>query len=109
MWQRDSSTKEPPREFTIVGVSPPAFFGTDVGQRFDVAIPIGTESLLRGIDSSLGLPTRNWLRIMVRLRPDQTVEAGTATLRGIQSQIREVVLPAVPEGCARSFSKNPLP
>ncbi len=94
--------------FTIVGVSPPAFFGTDVGQRFDVAIPIGTESLLRGIDSSLGLPTRNWLRIMVRLRPDQTVEAGTATLRGIQAQIREVVLAAVPEGLRAVVLKEPL-
>ena len=28
--------------FTIVGVTPPGFFGLDVGRTFDVAIPLGT-------------------------------------------------------------------
>ena len=31
--------------FTIVGVTPPGFFGLDVGRTFDVAIPLGTEPL----------------------------------------------------------------
>src|SRR6185436_9414715 len=34
--------------FTIVGVTPPDFTGAEVGRTFDVAIPIGTESLIRG-------------------------------------------------------------
>jgi putative ABC transport system permease protein len=34
--------------FPIVGVAPPGFFGVDVGRTFDVAIPIGTEPLIRG-------------------------------------------------------------
>jgi len=34
--------------FTIVGVTPPAFFGADVGRTFDVIVPIGTDSLVRG-------------------------------------------------------------
>ena len=34
--------------FTIVGVAPPQFFGVDVGRTFDVALPIGTATLVRG-------------------------------------------------------------
>ena len=29
--------------YTIIGVTPPEFFGAEVGRKFDVAIPIGTE------------------------------------------------------------------
>ena len=34
--------------FTIIGVSPPAFFGTDVGRTFDVAVPLGFKPLTDG-------------------------------------------------------------
>ena len=37
--------------FTIVGVTPPTFFGAEVGRTFDVAIPLGTEPLIRGKES----------------------------------------------------------
>jgi predicted permease len=84
--------------FTIVGVTPAAFFGIDVGQRFDVAVPLGTEPLMRGVDSSLDSPLRNWLTIMVRHRGDQTPEAGTAILRGLQPQIRDSLVSGIPEG-----------
>ena len=83
--------------FTIVGVTPPGFFGIDVGQRFDVAVPLGTEPLMRGADSSLDLPLRNWLTIIVRLRGDQTAESGTAILRGLQPQIRAALVSGIPE------------
>ena len=39
--------------FTIVGVLPPEFVGTEVGRSLDVAIPIGAEPLIRGNESSL--------------------------------------------------------
>src|SRR5262245_29293713 len=39
--------------FTIVGVTPVGFFGPEVGRAFDVAIPIGTEPLVRGRESAL--------------------------------------------------------
>src|SRR5262249_15055291 len=34
--------------YTVIGVTGPDFFGTEVGRTFDVAIPIGTEPLVRG-------------------------------------------------------------
>jgi putative ABC transport system permease protein len=82
--------------FTIVGVTTAGFFGIDVGQRFDVAVPLGTEPLMRGVDSSLDSPLRNWLTIMVRLRGDQTSEAGTAIVRGLQPQIRTALISGIP-------------
>ncbi|HLG54393.1 MAG TPA: ABC transporter permease [Vicinamibacterales bacterium] len=93
--------------FTIVGVMPRGFFGTDVGQRVDVVVPLGTEPLVRGVDSSLELATRNWLTIIVRLRRDQSADTGTAILRGIQPQIREAVISAVPDELRTIVLKEP--
>ena len=79
--------------FTIVGVTPPEFFGVDVGRTFDVAIPIGTEPLIRGKESSLDRRSNWWLNVMVRLKPDQSLAAAETTLRGVQPQIREATIP----------------
>ena len=62
--------------FTIVGVAPPDFFGVDVGRTFDVAIPIGTEPLIRGKESSLDRRSNWWLSVMIRLKAEQSLEAG---------------------------------
>jgi predicted permease len=79
--------------FTIVGVTPPGFFGVDVGRTFDVAIPIGTEPIIRGKESSLDRRSNWWLNVMVRLRPGQSIESAQAALRGVQPQIREATMP----------------
>ena len=79
--------------YTIIGVTPPDFFGTEVGRKFDVAIPIGTEPLVRGKETSLDRRSNWWLSIIFRLAPDQDVAAATAALRGVQPQIREVTMP----------------
>jgi putative ABC transport system permease protein len=79
--------------FTIVGVAPPDFFGTEVGRTFDVVIPLGTEPLIRGKESVLDRRSTWWLSMMVRLKPDQTFESATRTLRGIQPQVREATVP----------------
>ena len=79
--------------FTIVGVAPPDFFGVDVGRTFDVVIPIGTEPVIRGKESSLDRRSTWWLGIMVRTRPGQTLDAAVKALLGVQPQIREATLP----------------
>ena len=79
--------------FTIVGVTPPDFFGVDVGRTFDVVIPIGTEPLIRGKESSLDRRSNWWLAIFVRIKPEQTLESATMALRGVQPQMREATLP----------------
>jgi hypothetical protein len=51
--------------FTVVGVTPPDFFGPEVGRTFDVAIPLGDEPLIR--ESWLEERSSWWLSIMARL------------------------------------------
>ena len=80
--------------FTIVGVTPPEFFGTDVGSMSDVILPIGTEPLIRGRDSALDRASTSWLLIMARLKDDQTVASAEQALRGVQPQIRAATMPA---------------
>jgi len=79
--------------YTIIGVTPPEFFGAEVGRNFDVAIPIGTEPLVRGRENSLDHRSNWWLNITLRLKPGQSIEAATAALRGMQPQIREATMP----------------
>jgi predicted permease len=79
--------------YTIVGVTAPGFFGTDVGRKFEVAIPLGTEPLVRGRESSLDRRSSWWLNVMLRLAPGQSLEAATTAVRGIQPQVRDATLP----------------
>src|SRR4029079_3235508 len=79
--------------FTIVGAAGRAFSGPDVGRSFDVAIPIGTEPLIRGKESALDQRSWWWLTGMVRLKAGQSIEAATRALRGLQPQIREATMP----------------
>jgi putative ABC transport system permease protein len=79
--------------FTIIGVTGPDFFGPDVGRAFDVAVPIGVEPLVRGKESWLDARSTWWLTVMARLKPGQSVDAGTAAIRGVQPQIREATMP----------------
>lgn len=79
--------------YTIVGVTPPEFFGIEVGRTFDIAIPFGTEPLIRGKESALDKRSYWWLSVVVRLKTNQSVDDGTAAIRGVQPQIREATIP----------------
>jgi len=69
--------------FQIVGVTPPSFFGLVVGSRFDVAVPLAAEPIIRGENSVLDRPTFWWLLAAGRARPDlmpQQMDAHLATI-----------------------------
>ncbi len=84
--------------FTIVGVMPRGFFGPDVGRSADVMLPLGTEAIVRGADSSLDGRSSWWLNIMLRLKPDQSLAQATDRLRGVQPQIRAATMPPTRHG-----------
>ena len=75
--------------FTIVGVMPPGFFGADVGRMTDVMLPFAAEPLIRGPETQLTAKGSWWLEIMVRLKPGQSLDQGSAALRVIQTRITE--------------------
>jgi putative ABC transport system permease protein len=72
---------------TIIGVMPPWFFGIEVGQPFDVVLPLAAEPAIRGVRASLHRPEALMLTVMFRLRPEQQLETATASLRAIQPDI----------------------
>jgi predicted permease len=79
---------------TIIGVTPPDFFGPDVGRTFDLIVPLGVEPLLSRSETRLGnRDATSWLNIMARLKPGQTREAATAGLRGVQAQMFAATVP----------------
>jgi predicted permease len=97
--------------FTIVGVVPARFLGPTVGRTFDIAAPIGTIDLVRpgGPQSALDGRSTWWLNIMLRRQPDQSIDALTAALRGVQPQIRQATLPDWPaEVVAQRYLTDPF-
>jgi len=94
--------------FTIVGVTPPEFFGAEVGRAFDVAVPLGCEPLLRGKETNLDRRSSWWLTLMVRLKPGEPLDAAQAALRGVQPQIREATLPPDWGADLSGYLKEPL-
>lgn len=94
--------------FTIVGVLPPSFFGSEVGRSADVILPLNTEPLIRGKDSRFA-PDRGFygLTVLLRLKPGQSIEAANAIVRGLQPQIREAARPAtLPPLAQKEFLKD---
>ena len=94
--------------FTIVGVMPPGFFGADVGTTFDVAVPLGTEPLMRGRDSFLDRPTTSWLAVMARLKDGQTLSSAQDALRALQPHIREVTMPDASADTKARYLATPI-
>jgi putative ABC transport system permease protein len=79
--------------FDIVGVTPPGFFGVEVGRTFDVAIPICVDPIVRGENATLDGRTNWWLALMGRLKPGWTLERATAQLEAISPALFEATLP----------------
>src|SRR5439155_15619843 len=97
------------KPFTIIGVTPPAFFGAEVGRWFDVAVPIGTEPLMRGRVTNLDQRALFWLSVMIRLKLGQSIEAGTEALRRVQPEVRAATVPPEADSQQRElFIKDPF-
>ncbi len=64
------------RPFTVIGVTPPGFFGDRVAQTPpDLWLPINTEPYVRGPGSILHHGDSHWLYLVGRLRPGQSIPA----------------------------------
>ncbi|HEV2382514.1 MAG TPA: ABC transporter permease [Terriglobia bacterium] len=78
----------------ILGVTPPGFFGLEVGRSFDLALPICAEPVLGGEDSWVDTRSAWWLSVMGRLKPGWTVGKASAQLGSLAPGIFEATLPA---------------
>jgi putative ABC transport system permease protein len=88
---------------TVIGVTPPGFFGPDVGRTFDIVLPLGVEPLVRGRETWLDGRSTWWLSVIARLKPNQSREAAIQALQNAQPQIREATHPGWAD-----YLKDPL-
>jgi predicted permease len=78
----------------VIGVTPAGFTGLDVGQSFDVAVPIcSQQTLVGGEYSILDDGTIWWLSVMGRLKPASTLQQATAQLSASSPGLFEATLP----------------
>lgn len=64
----------------VVGVAPRSFFGVDIGDTFEVIVPIETERIFDG-KPALDDPEAWWLIVDGRLRPGVSISQASARLR----------------------------
>ncbi|HVH72215.1 MAG TPA: ABC transporter permease, partial [Candidatus Dormibacteraeota bacterium] len=102
-WQRELGGDPSPvgRKLTlnyhpveIIGVTPPGFFGLEVGHSYDVAVPICAQAVLWSEGTWLDEGTVWWLNVMGRLKPGSTREKANAQLAVISPGIFEATLPS---------------
>jgi predicted permease len=76
--------------FDVVGVAPPEFTGLEVGQGFDVAMPICAATLF---SRSNDRRDYFWLTVMGRLAPGVTLAQAAEDVRGLSPGLFESLIP----------------
>ena len=82
------------RSLEVVGVTPPGFFGVEVGRGFDLAVPLCAEPLFRGQRAASTARAGWWLNVMGRLKPGWTVAQAASHLAAISPGLFASTLPA---------------
>jgi putative ABC transport system permease protein len=78
----------------VIGVTPPGFYGLEVGRSYDVAVPLCSETLVDGEFAILDRRDGWWLAIIGRLNPGWSFARATAQLEAISPAIFNATLPA---------------
>jgi putative ABC transport system permease protein len=84
--------------FQIVGVAPASFYGLDVGQKFDVAIPLCSEPVFSTKGSLMDRADSWWIAAIARLKPGWTVQRASAQLAAISPGIFAATVPGRYDG-----------
>ncbi len=79
--------------FQIVGVAAPGFFGMDVGDRFDVAIPLNAEALMHSERPWMDQQFSWWLSVVGRLQPDVGLVRAAARLNLLGPALFQAAVP----------------
>jgi putative ABC transport system permease protein len=97
------------RSYVVLGVTPPGFFGVEVGRTFDAAIPLCAEPLVRPSPTPTPRIDRWWLDIAGRLAPGWTIDSAGAHLAAISPGIFDAtVAPTYNAEMAANYRANTL-
>src|SRR5579872_1687997 len=78
----------------IIGVTPANFFGMEVGNQYDVAVPFCSEPMLtQGGKSRIPVRHAWWISAMGRLKPGGSIEQANAHLQTLSPGIMEATVP----------------
>jgi putative ABC transport system permease protein len=76
----------------IVGVTPPTFFGPEVGRFYDLALPVCSQELMaRDTSTRRDL---SWLSVIGRLKPGWTLERASAHLAALSPELLKATAPS---------------
>jgi predicted permease len=81
------------RPTQVIGVTPPSFFGLDVGKEFEVALPTCSEPSFIPGDTTLVRRDIFWLEVMGRLSPGRSLAQAAAQLDAASPGIFEATFP----------------
>jgi putative ABC transport system permease protein len=102
--------------FQVIGVTPATFYGLEVGQNIDVALPVCSQPVFStnlNRRSLMDSPTAWWLSAIGRLKPGWTLDRASAQLNAISPGIFAATLPSEFDAIARkdylSFHLGALP
>jgi putative ABC transport system permease protein len=79
--------------FNVIGVSAPGFFGLEVGNKFDVAIPVCAAEIFDGPKSRLDRRSWWWLSVAGRSKPGVSLDQVKAGLGVVSPQVFAAALP----------------
>ena len=77
----------------ILGVTPPRFFGLEVGRTFDLALPLCSSKSYHGDDPYFGRRDYFFLSVIGKLKYDWTLARASAQLQSISPGIIDATLP----------------
>ena len=80
--------------FPVLGVTPPSFFGMEVGRMYDVAVPLCTDEVFSSGASRIDQRDTWWLAAVGRLNPGWTVSRATAHLGDISPALFRATAPS---------------
>ena len=83
------------RSATIIGVLPPGFDGLISGERADIILPLSFEEIINTpTPERHGPPGDNWLTVIGRLKPGESLESARANLQATEKIVREKADPS---------------
>ena len=78
----------------VIGVAAQGFFGVEIGNRFDVAVPICSDPMFwEAGKGRIPSPTAWWLSLMGRLKPGWTIPRANAQIQAISPAVMRDTLP----------------
>ncbi len=82
------------RSVRVIGVLPPDFDGLIAPQRADIVLPLSFEEIIHAPTPQRHAPGDNWLTVIGRLKPGESLESARANLQATAKIVREEADPS---------------